>query len=552
MRLNRRQFLSVSTASIVTAAATPWAIAKETAASVTEIGTESQLFVDDYLIDRNQGLKRVLHQPQKQGLIKEADGRDFERGAVYLGKIVCRDNAGKFHMTYRYYWWDEELQKLPRVGIDKAHWFHETTGYATSTDGIHWTKPDLGRFDAPGRLVPSESFPFEVPQGMSKHNNFGYPIVLARDLHAHGNITDPDKRFLFRVVENFSGTDPFAKPIDARMYFASDWPDVGDPKWKDKLTPIPDATISPRGEGFPTITGYDPTAGEWFMTCQDSIGNWLKRGGRDIARYSSPNLVTWTGPQNVLPVADDEPKKPDDWVEYMDLWSHRVGGPKTGAWLGQLWIFHSDRSNEQYETPHMKNVWRKGTTEIRLVISRDAGRTWQRVCDRSIWLPHHPDDDGYDRLPCPTCPVRVGDELRFYYACWNGDHLAFFRDGRPYYNHRMRNSSTAWAKLRWDGFVSLDADNNTGLIDTKLLRFDGEKLRVNVNAGKGRLRAELQDDTGKPIPGFSLSDSIPITEDNISATVRWQNDPDLKMLSARPVRIRFELKNGSLYSFQFS
>ena len=554
MRLNRRQFLSSSaTAALaVTTGPNQWCSAKETAASVTDIGNEPQLLVDDFLIDRIQGLTRVLHQPKKQGLIKEADGRDFERGAVYVGKIVCRDNAGRFHMTYRYYWWDEELQKLPKVGIDKAHWFHETTGYATSKDGIHWTKPDLGRFEAPDRLIPSEAFPFESPQGISKHNSLGYPIVLARDLHAHGNISDPDKRFLLRVVENFSGTDPFAKPIDPRMYFASDWPNIGDPHWKEKLTPIPNATISPRGEGFPTITGYDHAAGEWFMTCQDSIGNWLKRGGRDIARYSSSDLITWTGPQNVLPVADDEPKRPEDWVEYMDLWSHRIGGPKTGAWLGQLWIFHSDRSDLQYETPHMKNVWRKGTTEIRLVISRDAGRTWQRVCDRSIWLPHHPDDDGYDRLPCLTCPVRVDDELRFYYACWNGDHLSFFRDGRPYYNNRMRNSSTAWATLRWDGFVSLDAEADRGELQTKPLRFDGSALKVNFAGAQGSLRAELQDESGTTIPGFSLSDSIPLSGDNVSAVVRWQNDRSLAQLSGRPIRIRFEIKSGSLYSFQFS
>lgn len=552
MSMNRRQFLSTSAATAIVASTSVGRFeARAAATAVAEIGNETQLLIDDFLIDRTEGLSRILHQPQKQGLIKEADGRDFERGAVYLGKIVCQDRAGQFHMTYRYYWWDEALQKLPRVGIDKAHWFHETTGYATSPDGVHWTKPDLGRFDAPGRLARSESFPFEVPQDVSKHNNFGYPIVLARDLHAHGNITDPSKRFLLRVVENYSGTDPFAKPVDPRMYFASDWPDVRDPQWKEKLTAIPNATIAPRGEGFPTISGYDHEAGEWFMTCQDSIGNWLKRGGRDIARFSSPDLITWSGPQNVLPVAADESKQPHDWVEYMDLWPHRVGGTRTGAWLGQLWIFRSDRSNLQYETPHMKDVWRKGTTEVRLVISRDAGKSWQRVGDRSVWLPHHPEDDGYDRLPCLGCPVRVGDELRFYYACWNGDHLSFFRDGRPYYDNRIRNSSTAWAKLRWDGFASLDAGSERGELRTKFLRFDGSELRVNVDTKGGQLRVELQDENGSPIPGFSLNDSIPLSADGVSTTVRWQNEPSLKALSNLPIRIRFELRNGSLYSFQF-
>lgn len=553
MKINRRKFLSQSTAAAagiagISSARVAFALANEP----IEIGRETQLLIDDSIIQSQSGLVRTLHQPKKQGLIKEANGKDFERGAVYVGKIVCRDNAGKFHMTYRYYWWDEELQKLPRVGIDKAHWFHETVGYATSDDGIHWAKPELGRFEAPDRLTPVSEFPFERPEGVSKRNNLGYPISFARDLHAHGNISDPDKRFLLRVVENYSGTDPFAKPLDSQMYYASDWPDVKDPHWKEKLTPVPQAALSPRGEGFPTICGYDHEAKEWFMTCQDSIGNWLKRNGRDIARYSSPDLISWNGPQLVLPVAEDESRTPEDWVEYMDLWANRVGGKSTGSWLGQLWIFHSDRSDPQYETPHIRNVWRKGTTEVRLVISHDAGRTWQRVCDRQIWLPHHDKEDGYDRLPCLTCPVRVGDELRFYYACWNGEHLTFYRDGRPYYNNRMRNSSTAWATLRVDGYVSLDAQNERGDLLTKPFRTDGTKLSVNLVAPHGTLRCELQDPSGKPLIGFSLAESVPTKGDGISIPVSWQNNPDLKTLAGLPLRIRFELKNGSLYSFQFA
>ncbi|MBI3862664.1 MAG: hypothetical protein HY290_12305 [Planctomycetia bacterium] len=554
MNISRRDFLVQTSAG---AAGLAWAPGRGVAAAAEEraaipVGRETQLVIDDAIIERRTGLARTLHQPKKRGLIKEADGRDWERGAVYVGKIVCRDNAGKFHMTYRYYWWDAELQKLPAIGIDKAHWFHETVGYATSDDGIHWTKPDLGLFEAPAKFVRTDEFPFEIPQGMSRHNNFEYPIFFARDLHAHGNISDPDKRFLLQVVEKRNGTDPFAKPIDAKMYFAADWPDVTDPQWKSKLTPIPRGVLSPRGLGFPLITGYDHDASEWFMTCQDSIGNWVKRNGRDIARYSTPDLVSWKGPELVLPVPQDEARDPKDWVEYMDLWGHRVGGRKTGAWLGQLWIFHSDRSNPEYQMPRIENVWRKGTTEVRLVISRDAGRTWQRVGDRQVWLPHHDEDDGYDRLPCCSCPIEVGDELRFYYACWNGEHLAFYRDGTPYYRNRMRNSSTAWATLRRDGYVSLDAGDERGEFSTKVLNVNGGAMSVNLAAARGELRVEVQNESGEPIKGFALADCQPITGDGVALPVRWKDNRDLKSLAGKPIRLRVDLKQAALYSFQFA
>src|SRR6185503_8733609 len=132
--------------------------------------------------------------------------------------------------------------------------------------------------------------------------------------------------------------------------------------------------------------GYDHKAGEWFSVSQDSLGNWLKRNGRDIARYSTKDLVKWEGPQLVLPILDDESRDPKDYIEYMDLAAYRLGGTQSGAWLGQLVIFHGDRSDPQFMMPRLKNVWRKGTTELRLVVSRDAGRSWQRVGEKQTWL----------------------------------------------------------------------------------------------------------------------------------------------------------------------
>ena len=551
MQINRRSFLELTSAAVAGLATSRYSLAANSDAPLP-IGSENQLFVDDFVIDRQVGLKRSLHQPKKQGLIKEADGRDWERGGVYVGKTVCQDNAGKFHMTYRHYWWDAELQKLPRVGIDKAHWFHETVGYATSDDGIHWTKPNLGLVEAPTKLVPKNSFPFETPQGVSRDNNLGYPIFFATDLHAHGNITEPSKRFLLQYADAWSGDDPFAKPVGGQLCFAADWPDITDPNWKQKLTPVVGGKLSPRGLGFPMVTGFDHQTNEWFMTCQDVIGSWVKRNGRDIARCATPDLVNWTGPTPILQVADDESRKPEDYVEYMDLWSHRVGGTKTGAWLGQLWIFHSDRSSPEYQMPTIPNVWRKGTTEIRLVISRDAGKTWQRVCDRDVWLPHHESEVGYDYLPCCSVPLRVKDELRFYYACWNGEHLAFYRDGTPYYSNRMRNSSTAWATLRVDGHVSLDGGKQPGHLVTHPIRFDGGQLLVNAKVPSGVMRVEVQDDAGKPIAGFSLEDCHSVTGDSIRRPIAWKANQDVSSLAGRVIRLKFELQQGELYSFRFA
>ena len=252
----------------------------------------------------------------------------------------------------------------------------------------------------------------------------------------------------------------------------------------------------------------------------------------------------------MLPVAGDEGKEKTRWIEYMDLLGYRVGGQKSGAWLGQLSIFNSDRSKPQYQMPGL-DVWRKGTTELRLVVSRDAGKSWQRVAGKQTWLPHHTDPHGYDRLVFTTFPVRVGDEYYFYYSAWDGDHLTFNRDGTLFEPGLARTGRTALAKLRVDGYVSLDAGREKAALTTKPLRFDGTSLVANLETSQGSLRAELQDASGRAIEGFALADSVAATGNGIEKPLRWRS-ADVGKLGGRAVRVRFELVGGSLYSFRFA
>lgn len=514
------------------------------------VGSETQLFLDDSGLESSNGVRRVLHQPTKRGPILDEKGASFGLGGgVYLGNIVTRDSSGKFHMLYRYAWDDPSVASLsPHIGEDKAHWFRESVAYATSEDGIHWRKPVLGLVDGP------ETFrmegPYKVAATLSKRNNLGVPIDFIYDLNEHGNVSDPARRFLLRVTRK-DDTHPFAKVVESAMYYARDWPDfAGDPRWREKLTPIPDARLSPRG--FLTLAGYDAAGAVWFQVCQGRVGDWVKGEGRNIVRFSSPDLKQWAGPEVVLSIQADESKDPKDYIEYMDLLAYHVGGAKTGAWLGQMVVFHSDRTNQQYRMPRPFVVWRRGTTELRLVMSRDAGASWHRVGGKQTWMPHHEEDRGYDRLVFAHYPIRVGDELWLYYSAWNGDHLVYNYDGSLFYKDGyLRRAQTARATLRWDGYMSLDADAQEGEVVTKPVVFQGTKLIVNAAAKDGELRAELRDEGGKPIPGFRAADAVPFRGDAVSATIRWKTKKSLATLAGRPVRVSFRLKRCSLYSYRF-
>ncbi len=62
--------------------------------------------------------------------------------------------------------------------------------------------------------------------------------------------------------------------------------------------------------------------------------------------------------------------------------------------------------------------------------------------------------------------------------------------------------------LRTDGFVSLRAGFAGGTVTTKPFSCDGAELSLNfATSAAGSVRVELQDETGRPLPGRSLADA---------------------------------------------
>ena len=528
IELSRRDLLkSASAFGLVAAGATRVSLAASEPQPLS-IDHEPQLFLDDWIVADSKGLKRVLHQPEKKGLIREGDGRPWERGSA---STVVRDAQGRFHMSYSIRWFSEEALKA------KKHFPAEGTrslqGYAVSDDGIRWKKPVLGLVDGPTgfRRTPKSKWKtgwFWEPTGWSKDNSYGYPIQAIRDLGVHAGAIDRDRRYMV-----FAGG----------LHFARDVPDVlGDADWRDKLTPIPDAK-TPRGG----IIGWDEEAQLWLAIGQS--GGWQRSDqGRVIARWTSRDLKTWSDQEIVLPIADDESKKPDDWVEYYYMSAYRVGG----LWLGSLILYHTDRSNRQYEHPTMRNTWMKGTTDIRLMVSRDAARTWRRVAGKQVWLPHHEEEDGYDRsLYAGAGPLRVGDEMWMYYRADDGDHIGFRKDNTPFYKDRTRIGRTALAVLRWNGYVSLHARGEVGSMTTHPLITPSGQLTVNAAAAQGTVRVAVEDASGKALPGYGLAECKPIRADEISEPVHWRGRAQLPRGTAeRPLRFRFEVRDADLYGFQ--
>jgi hypothetical protein len=106
--------------------------------------------------------------------------------------------------------------------------------------------------------------------------------------------------------------------------------------------------------------------------------------------------------------------------------------------------------------------------------------------------------------------------------------------------------------IRIDGFVSINAPLSGGELVTKPLVFDGEEMVINFSSSAaGGVQVEIQDYSGNPIEGFTLSDCSPVFGDSIERKVNWKGSPNLAKLAGKPVRLRFVCKDADLYSFRF-
>ncbi len=531
-----------------------------------------QLFLDDYVVARSTGFDRVVHHPHPMGVVIPADQPWETTGAtpIYIGR---RDD-GSFFAYYNAMWWDiDKANSLPgNFKSDRAHHIFHRIAYATSEDGIHWHKPNLGLVDGPATVDWERHAPYPSPNGTTRENNLGVPFVIIADLGKYGNVSDPAKRYALRLAPEQSG-----EPVGVgaswthapRGYFASELPDfINDKNWRDKLADS-GGNFDPRRN---LLHFWDDLHEEWVAMEQGVIGHWLP--SREIARFASKNLIDWTSQAVLHPDADDS-HVPHYYDEPMSLTPFCADG----VVFGLLSWFHSDRTHPDggpnleasQEHPHIWPWCRKGTNEMRITISRDGGLTWNRTVSRQAWIPHGTEEDSYDRLVIGARPpLRVGDEDWFYVNVINGDHLSTRNNPQqsPYYHGRVPKHQTALYVQKHNRYVSLTARNQREVLVTKPVTVTDELLQVNVDASRGEMRVGIA--LANPVPtyngttpsiaphllesnlleGFTFDDCLPIYANSVEHTVQFKNGVSLESLRERSVCLLFQMVNVDLYGFR--
>lgn len=174
--------------------------------------------------------------------------------------------------------------------------------------------------------------------------------------------------------------------------------------------------------------------------------------------------------------------------------------------------------------------------------SRPDRRIAIRAERRDVW------DRGYVQSLGNLCCIR-GDTLWFYYSGFQGDAT---KTNRFWLKNGMYDrGATGLAFLRRDGFAAMTADEQ-GSLTTRPVIFTGSRLFVNAACAKGTLRVEILDQEGNPIAPYTLEACQPLSADSTLMPITWKTTADLTALRGQPVRLRFVLTQGALYSFWVS
>ena len=197
-------------------------------------------------------------------------------------------------------------------------------------------------------------------------------------------------------------------------------------------------------------------------------------------------------------------------------------------YLGFLMMFRAEDDEGYFHGPIF----------VELVSSRDGVHWLREEGERPPILAGGPERTWDHGMVTVASLLVVSNELRLYYSGYDGLH-----DYLPFH------SAIGLATLRKDGFVSLDGDDVPGEVTTKRLRGLKGQLHVNAEAAGGLLQVEVLDADGKVLPGYSRNDCVQPRGNGTDQIVTWRQHQALPE-SERPLRLRFHLRNVSLYSFR--
>ena len=479
---------------------------------VIDIGSRRELFVDETLIERISGhAQQRMHHPIPREVALVHDEPWEGTGSGYHS--VFQDGE-----VYRMYYkaWHLEVSE-GKLDTGRHPLF---CCYAESEDGSNWRKPQLGLHEFQGSkannivMVSGSMGPLNV--------DAGHPAVFKDENPDAAD--DAQYKAIFRSSEP-DGLLPFKSHDGIHWSPMTDKPVLGGLGKFDSQN----------------LAFWDPVIGKYR-----AYWRFLPEGIRAIRTATSDDLINW-GPSSDLTYVDSPPEQlyTNQIKPYHRAPHILIGFPARYIERGWSDSMRALPENQHRELRASSNE-RYGTavTDTLLMASRDGVefKRWNEAFLRpgverpGTWAYGH-QYVAWHVVETKSALSNAPNELSIYASesYWTGTGSAVRR-----------------YTMRLDGFVSIHAPMKGGDLITRPITFSGSKLTTNfATSAAGSMRVEIQDNDGKPFPGYSLDECPAIFGDTVDRVVRWNVSGDVSRLAGQPVRLRFELRDADLFSFRF-
>lgn len=486
------------------------------------VGSDVQLFVDDYLVDEFVGGAQLkLHNPIPQEIVVTTGDFDWEGSDTAYGTVF--QDGDMYRMYFRTNQHNLSFNLFPRIQTTESVYT-----YLESKDGIHWEKPSLGIVEYAG----------------STDNN----IVWKGPQFAPFKDTNPN-----------APPEAQYKAMGGSPMYAYQSPDGIHWELMQEEPVITQGTF-----GSLNLAFWDEEAGLYRAYWRSRHMNI-----RTIMTATSEDFINWSEPKRIEYVAPDGLPAPN-----FDMYKQNVlpyyRNPSILIGIPDVYI--------DQEWPEALALDVDGAFSLNDDVYDPQHREWMRArMHRTAAAVRSPmfmsSRDGETFFRFNEAFIRPGPEQRggwSYYgsgALWGvveteSTMIPGYKELSLYTVEKWRFGRFANIRrhtIRLDGFVSVNAPYRGGEIITKPIIFDGNYMVINFStSAQGSIQVEFLDERGQPIPNLTLDHSPLIRGDHTERVVRWR-DPqggrdrtdDLSHLSGRPVKIRFVLKDADLYSFQF-
>jgi hypothetical protein len=464
--------------------------------NVIDIGDRLELFVDNFLIEKLDGVRLVLNRPRDEGVALRFD-EPWE--GAFCGYCTVIKDGDLFRLYYR---------GSSKVGSDGNP--GEVTCYAESKDGIEWTKPDLKIFDVEGQASNSI-----VLEGMAPLSHNFCPLLDTRPG------VPAEQRF-----KALGGT------MNSGLVALVSADGIHWKKLREEAV-IPTEMVpykymfDSQNLAFWSVNENQYVC--YFRVFEDGIRRICRTTSDDFLHWSAPELMEYRHAGGEAPIEHLYTNQTHPYFRAPHLYVAIAARFMPGRQV---------LSDAQARAINVSPKYFKDTSDAIFMTSR-GGHFYDRTFLDGFVRPGIGAQNWVSRTNYPalnvvqTSPTEMSVYLNQDYA-------------QP--TAHLRRYS-----LRLDGFASAQASYAGGELITKPLTFQGQELAINFGtSAAGGITVEIQDPAGNPIPGFSLDDAQQQIGNEIRRVVTWKQGSDVSSLAGKPVRLRFVIKDADLYAFQFA